>query len=424
MRRNALRVRTYTFGCKVNRADSAAIETALERRAGARAASPGEEPDVLVVNTCTVTSAADRQARQLLRRLHREHPRARIVVTGCSAEVHGAALGTFAGVADVVPIAEQARIPERLGLPVLEGKACVEVERFRGRTRAFLKLQDGCNAYCAFCVLPYVRGRSRSIPVGDLVAQAKRLEANGYREIVLTGTHLGAFGRDLLPKARLSGAIAAIAAAVPSAHLRVSSIEPTTLHADVIALVAREPRLRPHFHVPLQSGSDAVLRRMNRKHSVAAFRERILALAATRDVVALGTDVIVGFPGETVEDFARTRALLEDLPIPYLHVFRYSARPGTRAATFPDDVPPPEKKRRARVLLELGERRRREFHARFLGTVQPVLVEGKRDPDGRLGGYTPHYVPVRFAGPDRLKEREVEVRLGALDGDVVAGDVV
>ncbi|HLG20600.1 MAG TPA: tRNA (N(6)-L-threonylcarbamoyladenosine(37)-C(2))-methylthiotransferase MtaB [Bdellovibrionota bacterium] len=418
-----VRVKTYTFGCKVNLADTVRMEQSLVQTGQCQLIRNGDRPDVVLVNTCTVTASTDRQVRQLLRRVHREHPAAKIVVTGCYAEAAPEKLKEFGGVTNLLRITEQASLPAHLGfsLPTYPGEAILE--EFSGRTRAFLKMQDGCNSYCSFCILPYVRGRSRSIPLAQLCAQVRQFERKGYREIVITGTHLGAYGRDLSPRTRLPEAIEAISKAAPAVALRVSSLEPTTLTPDFIRLVATRANLRPHFHIPLQSGSDPILRRMNRKYSVDLFARRIRALAGARETISIGTDIIVGFPGETEENFERTIRSMEELPFTYLHVFPYSPRPKTRAMSYEDDVPPAVKKERVRRLRALSRQKQRRFSSLFLGTTQSVLVERKRDRLGRLCGYTPHYVPVRLHGADRLMGHEIEVSLLQLEGDVVRGEI-
>lgn len=338
---------TYTFGCKVNKADTVAMEERLKKEAGG-VHTKTKAPDLVVVNTCTVTASADRQARQYIRRVHRKHPSAQIVVTGCYAEKEPERFRSVEGVSHVVPIREQWKISETLGLGAAS-KELVPIERFGDQTRAFLKMQDGCNAYCSFCVLPYVRGRSRSIPLKDLVTQAESFERNRYREIVVTGTHIGVYGHDFQPRTRLSNALCEILEKTQSLSIRVSSLEPTTLTPDIIRLVSEEGRIRPHFHIPLQSGSDDVLRRMNRKYRTRNYADRIRALARTRDEMAIGADVIVGYPLETQSEFDETVDSISSLPITYLHVFPFSPRPGTRAGTLMDNVQGDEKHRRLKI---------------------------------------------------------------------------
>ncbi|MFH1016967.1 MAG: tRNA (N(6)-L-threonylcarbamoyladenosine(37)-C(2))-methylthiotransferase MtaB [Pseudomonadota bacterium] len=420
-----LRVRTYTFGCKVNLADTVSIESDLERHSGVSILRDEKEPpDVVIVNTCTVTSSADRQARQFLRKIHRKHPDSRIVVTGCYAQADPKTLEGIEGVNSVIPIRDHYAIPAFLGLRRATGEETAPTSHFAGRTRAFLKMQDGCNAYCSFCILPFIRGRSRSVPLEELTKQAKAFEHAGFREIVLTGTHMGAFGRDLRPRVRISDALREIVGTIPGLAIRVSSLEPAALTPDLIRAVKELPEIRPHFHVPLQSGSDRVLQRMNRKYRVERYAERVQALVQTRPRMGLGADVMVGFPGETGVDFEQTVEWIEKLPITFLHVFRFSARPGTRAATLDGAVSDADKYGRMKRLIDLGERKRRAFQASFIGSVQPVLVEKKRDEKGCLTGYTPHYVPVRLEGPDRLMENEIDVRLNRSEGETLVGEAV
>lgn len=413
--KNSIRksIQTYTFGCKVNLFDTVSIENQLKTQLKASINSEREEPQAVIVNTCTVTASADRQARQLIRKLHRRYPQARILVTGCYAQAQPQALREIPGVAEVIPIQEQSRIPELLGARVKQ--SIIPQGEFSKRTRAFLKIQDGCNAYCSFCVLPFIRGRSRSIDLKEICDLAKAYEQNGYQEIVVTGTHMGAYGRDLVPRIRFSDALKAIMKAAPKVFIRISSLEPTTLTKDVIRLVSEQDQIRPHFHIPLQSGSDSVLRRMNRKYKVKNYQERIEALSKARSKVAIGADVIVGYPEETEAEFQKTLECIESFPLTYLHVFSFSARPGTRAERFLDNVPSPVKKQRVTSLRKVSLKKRNAFYKQFINRTVPVLVEKKRDKSGWLRGYTPHYVPVRMKGPNRLMEREVDVKLLAIE---------
>lgn len=416
------RVATYTFGCKVNRADTIQMEQALSGTGECEVVAMEGGPSVIVVNTCTVTNQADHQARQLIRKLGRRHPNARIVVTGCAVESDRAGFEKMPEVDDMIPIREQHSLPGRLGFSVGANAALRLNQR---QTRAYLKMQEGCNAYCSFCVLPYVRGRSQSLSLDLLVERAQRLEEAGYREVVLTGTHLGAYGRDHSPKLRLSDALERILSSTKSIRIRVSSVEPTTFKADLINWVASEPRIRPHLHLPLQSGSESVLRRMNRKYFVHNFVDRVKDVVARRPEIAIGTDVIVGFPGESDEEFQATRDVIESLPISYLHVFPFSPRNGTLAYDrYKDDVARPVKKARVTELRNLSARKRHAYHLRFLGRKLPVIVEKKRDRLGRLNGYTPHYIQVRFLGADRLVGQEVEVELDHVEGEFVVGRVI
>lgn len=404
-------VHTYTFGCKVNLFDTSSIERLLEKKGGATVDDRQfKTPDTVVVNTCTVTEAADKQARQLIRKISRKHPNAKIVVTGCYAQSKPQEIKEMTGVSHVVSLNDQYKLPQMLGWNNEEAKE-EYLTVYSKRTRANLKLQNGCNAYCSFCILPYIRGRSSSIELNHLLEQARFYQEQGHHEIVLTGTHVGGWGRDLNPRRRFSEAVQAIIDVVPNMNIRISSLEPTTLTPDLIKVIRNNPQIQPHFHIPLQSGSDTVLRRMNRKYKIKNFRDRINALFATKPNTSIGTDAIVGYPGETNEEFQQTYDLLVELPINYFHVFPYSPRPGTKSNTLVDDVPFEVKKERVNILRKLSQEKRAAYFSNFVQSEQKILVEKSRDDQGRLCGVTAHYIPVRFEGADRLMRREVEVRL-------------
>lgn len=402
-------VHTHTFGCKVNWYDTSAIERLLEQKGQVRIDhDQALAPDTIVINTCTVTQSADKQAKHLIRKVSRKYPQAKIVVTGCYAQHKPHEINDL-GVSHVLPIKEQYKLPQLLGWGESHENEFLAARS--KRTRANLKMQNGCNAYCSFCILPYIRGKSSSIPLSQILEQAKFYSDEGHHELVLTGTHIGGYGRDFSTRMRFSDAVLAILNHVPKMKVRISSLEPTTLTPDVIRLVKFHDRVQPHFHIPLQSGSDDVLKRMNRKYKAKHFQDRIAALSQTREFISIGTDVIVGYPGETNEEFLETKNLLESLPITYFHVFPFSARPGTKANTLKDDVDQKTKKERVNILRRISDRKRNAFYSRFLHSSQKVFVEKHRDENHLLCAITPHYVPVRFQGDDRLKGLEVEVRL-------------
>lgn len=407
-------VHTYTFGCKVNLFDTANIESVLEKQGNAQIDDAQKKtPNVIVINSCTVTESSDKQARHLIRKVSRKHPSAKIVVTGCYAQSKPEEVKQMTEVTHVVSMKEQFKLPQILGWSLEAKDEFIPV--YSKRTRANLKMQNGCNAYCSYCILPYIRGRSTSILLENILKQAKFYASEGHHELVLTGTHIGGWGRDLHPRQRFSDAIVAILEAVPSMQIRISSLEPTTLTPDLIKVVRNNPRIQPHFHIPLQSGSDGMLKRMNRKYKIKNFYQRIESLFKAQENMSIGTDVIVGYPGETQEDFEQTLKLLTELPINYFHVFPYSPRPGTKSNTLTDDVSAQVKKERVHILRELSQKKRKDYFKNFIGKTQKVLVEKGSDEQGRLCGVTPHYVPVRFAGGDRLRGHEVEIQLVEID---------
>ncbi|GAB4282415.1 MAG: tRNA (N(6)-L-threonylcarbamoyladenosine(37)-C(2))-methylthiotransferase MtaB [Deferrisomatales bacterium] len=422
-----MKISVATLGCKVNQYESRALEEALEAR-GHVLVPLGEPADAVVVNSCTVTHRSDRDARALVRRARRASPGARIVVTGCYAQTDPEALRRL-GVDDVVGTGEKGSIPDLLeGAPVgvqvgalagLRRLSPEPVVRFGGRARAFLKVQDGCEAFCAYCIVPYARGRSRSLPLAQVEEGLARAREAGHREVVLTGVHLGLWGRDLDPPHELTALLeAAERSGLP--RVRLSSLEPGEVTPEVIRALAGSAVLCPHLHVPLQSGSDRILRAMGRPYTVGEFRARMEAALAGLPGLCLGLDVIVGFPGEDDAAFAETRALLEALPLAYLHVFPFSPRKGTRAAAMDGKVPEPVLKERARRLRELSGGKRRAFHRAHLGRCLPALPE-RRSGDGALVLRTRNYIPVRIPWAAPVPSREIPVRLGRLEGDVVAG---
>ena len=383
------------FGCRATQADGAAIERQLRDRGMARAASAGEA-EVVVLNTCTVTASADQDVRSTIRRIYRRNPATRILVTGCYAQRAPEEISALPGVSLVVgnshkhevadyalPLSGPAGfVPltrigaagpshviigdifahtELLAAPVFDG------EDFAEKTRPNLKVQDGCNNRCSFCIIPFVRGRSRSLPLEHVIGEVNALVVRGYREIVLSGINLGRWGRELSPRASFSDMLRAILENTAIEKLRISSVEPMDWSNELIELVAGSPRIAKHAHVPLQSGSDKILRSMHRKYRPWHYADRIERIRGAMPDAAIGADVMVGFPGETDEDFEQTRALIEHLPFTYLHVFTYSSRPGTPSAEMPDQVPVHVARERNRVLRELAAHKKNDFMRSFVG---------------------------------------------------------
>ena len=413
------------FGCRATQADGAALESLLASK-GFDAAGDRMSADLVVLNTCTVTSAADDDVRQTIRRVHRENPQARILVTGCYAQRAPAELAGMPGVEWVVGNSHKTRIADLVTLGaaaetapyhgnILVGDIFAQqdflsapVEDAAGdRTRPNLKIQDGCNNRCSFCIIPFVRGRSRSAPAADVVAQVRGL-AGRYREIVLSGINLGRWGREPGSSLRLADLLRRLLAETGVERLRLSSVEPMDFSDDLLGLMAAEPRIAKHVHAPLQSGSDRILRRMHRKYRPRHYADRVLKARAWMPDAAIGADVMVGFPGETEADFAENVQFIEALPFTYLHVFTYSERPGTPAADAADSVPIALRKERNRVLRELAEAKNRAFRERMVGrTLSAVTLH---EPGAAL---TENYLKVELAQP-REANAIVDLRIGGL----------
>jgi threonylcarbamoyladenosine tRNA methylthiotransferase MtaB len=398
------------FGCRAAQADGAAIERQFHDRGFARA-DASADADVVVLNTCTVTASADRDARAAIRRAHRENPGCRIVVTGCYAQRAPEEIAALPGVSRVIGNSHKHGVAEIaagnssfVSLAQLTTKDPIYVsnifahteflaapvgEAGNQRTRPNLKVQDGCDNRCSFCVIPSVRGRSRSLSLAAILSEVDALVASGDRELVISGINLGRWGRDLGTPDPLAfeDLIRAILGHTSLEKLRISSVEPMDWNDELIRLMAESPRIAKHAHLPLQSGSDRVLRRMHRKYRPWHYREKIGKIRAAMPTAAIGADVMVGFPGETDRDFEDTRRLIEDLPFTYLHVFTYSARPGTPAAAMPDQVPLQIARERNRILRQLAEQKKLAFMRARIGEPVHALTLNSRH-NRRNGDFT------------------------------------
>jgi threonylcarbamoyladenosine tRNA methylthiotransferase MtaB len=406
----APKVAFKTLGCRLNQAESEQALEALGAR-GFDLAHAGEQPDVVVINTCTVTAESTASSRRLIRKTAEAHPGATVVVTGCYAVAEPEEVRAIPGVDLVVGNDHKDRIAELVTavpavrrLPLLMRPAPAE----RLRTRVAVKAQTGCDEWCTFCIIPRTRGPLRSYPEEQVVADVRRQVDRGVREVVLTGVHLGKYGEDRGEREALATLVDRLTAIDGLLRLRLSSVLPVQVTPALVERVRDNPKVCRHLHVPLQAGDDEVLARMHRPYRIAEFLDRVEHAKAEVPGLGLSTDVIVGFPGETRAQFAATMAVVERVGFSKLHVFRYSQRPDTPAATMPDQVPVAEKKARARELIALGGELRRRFHEDHVGRPLEVLVEAAGD--GLAEGTSDNYVKVRFAGGAELVDRVVTVR--------------
>ena len=422
-----------TLGCKVNQYDSAIIESRLRAR-GMERRDFGEQADVYIVNTCTVTDRADSESLRIARRARRLNPNARIVMTGCLAQASPEVLARAREVDAVVGLgrlddlerAVASGAGERVMVSNLrKEKAPIELAAVAldGHTRAFLKLQEGCDQFCTFCIVPFSRGTSRSVEPRRVIAALDDLHARGFKEVILSGVHLGGYGKDLDPQVELSDLLEMIAERCPIQRVRISSLDPEELSDRIVDVISQSPKFCPHVHLPLQAGEDEILSRMRRRYQRDYFRDRVERVLAAWPDAAIGTDLIVGFPGETERHFESYFNFVDALPLAYFHVFPYSVRAGTTAAKFSDRVKPADIKRRAAAMRTLGEGKRVRFATRFNRTKLKVLLE-ERGADGRLTGYSRNYVRVLTNGPDELTNHEVEVEASTVEGAQLGGEIV
>jgi threonylcarbamoyladenosine tRNA methylthiotransferase MtaB len=399
-----MRVRLESIGCRLNIGEIEAMSRALAA-AGHRVVGAGEPAELCILNTCTVTSAASKKSRQLIRQLRRAHPGAPLVVTGCDIELAPdaalrAGVDLVVGNADKDRLLELAREAALLHEPEPDLDGPMGPPGAGSRTRAFVKAQDGCDNRCAFCVTTIARGAGRSVAPGELVGEVRRLADLGYQEIVLSGVHLGSYGHDRGNRRGLRDLVVHLLAETPVPRLRLSSVEPWDLDPSFFALFA-DRRLLPHLHLPLQSGCDATLERMARRTRRGDFTDLLAAARLAAPDIAVSTDVMVGFPGESESEFAESIAFVEAMDFSRLHVFRYSRRAGTPAATMPDQVPAPVAQERSRRMHQLGAELENRFNARLVGTTADVLWENAEDLGSSLrwSGLTPDYVRVTASTP-------------------------
>jgi threonylcarbamoyladenosine tRNA methylthiotransferase MtaB len=414
------------FGCRATQADGAAIERALEE-CGLTPATEAQGAEIVILNSCTVTASADQDVRAAIRRIHRQNPLCRILVTGCYAQRAPQELAAIPGVSAVIGNSHKSALAQIVagdevptflqtnggesasGAPASAAEiyigdifahtelAAAPVFEGGAKTRPNLKVQDGCNNRCSFCIIPAVRGRSRSLKLEDTVREVQMLAEAGYREVVISGINLGRWGRDLPGRLGLEDLVRTVLERTPVEKLRLSSIEPMDWSDELIGLMAGSPRVAKHAHLPLQSGSDRVLRRMHRKYRPWHYAGRVLKIRAAMPAAAIGADVMVGFPGESEADFEATRLMVAQLPLTYLHVFSYSPRPGTPSVEMPESVPPGIMKQRSRVLRDLAAAKKLAFMQSFAGQTIPALTLNVYE-NGCTEALTDNYLKLRLPG--------------------------
>jgi len=422
------RISFVTLGCKVNQYDTAAILNMLSRD-GYREVPFPEEADIYVINTCTVTQKADAEARNYISRAKRINPDGVVIVTGCYAQVSPREIESVRGVDYILGNSDKFSLIEAIrdGKPQIQPKVVVsdifrlrkfdspEIKNFPERTRAFLKVQDGCNYRCTFCIIPYARGRSRTLPVIEVLRRMEMLSQSGYKEVVLTGVHLASYGRDI--GTNLLKLLQEIDKSKIIKRVRLSSLDPADTTDELINFVSNSETICPQFHIALQSGDGNVLRRMRRRYTPAKFLLCTNLIREKMPGAGIGTDIMVGFPGETDEEFENSFNLVKESALTYFHVFPYSRRKGTPADTMPNQVHPRAIKERSRLLRELGSKKKEEFYRRFIGRKFPVLVErGSR-------GTTPNYMSVRILDGDFKIGDEVDVEIRDVRGEEALGMV-
>lgn len=426
-------VALHTLGCKLNFAETSSIGKQFRDR-GYRVVDASEESDVFVLNTCSVTERADRECRQLIRRVRRKSPNAYVIVMGCYAQLKPETIASIDGVDLVLGAKEKFNLFDfadttfRTKVPGIHVSAIADVTNIGfaassdsfDRTRAFLKIQDGCDYSCSFCTIPLARGASRSIPIPDLEAQAQQIVAQGFKEIVLTGVNVGDYGKkigtDLLSLLRFLVVIDGIE------RIRISSIEPNLLTDELLEFWISEAKLCKHFHIPLQSGNDAILRLMRRRYLTDMYERRVLEIKSMNSEAGIGADVLVGFPGETPDLFEEAFDFLRDLPLTYLHVFTYSERPNTPAIHFGNVVEPRIRAERSERLRMLGVRKRRLFNESFVGKTVNVLFEHEPE-KGMWSGLTEQYVRVIVKSKDSIENQVLPTQVTAATNENCVGEL-
>ena len=440
MTKTGRKVFINTLGCRVNQYDSAALMEQMKLR-GYDTVPAGEPADIQIINTCIVTSKTEAQSRQAIRQALKKNPDSIIIATGCYAQKDPEELARISPSIHVLGNMEKDLITEYISQVTCRKQGSIIVSDISGqrefltpscsdflnRTRAFLKIQDGCNSRCSYCIVPHVRGPNRSLEMHQVLSRLRKISQAGYMETVLTGIHLGSYGKDLDPPATLFSILNRIESSpvTEKMRIRLSSIEPGEVTDEIISLLSRSETICHHLHIPLQSADRDILQRMRRPYTPGRFKNLIDKLASGISDLNIGIDVIAGFPGESDRQFRNTMDFIEGLKIAYIHAFPYSIRPGTPASEMDGQVPDHIKKERVRLLRKLSDRKKEGFYGSNLNRVLQVVVESKRDrTSGYLKGFTSNYIPVLFEGDDSLAGRLVRVRLERVSSERVFGSAL
>lgn len=450
MRRKTIKFSIITLGCKVNQYESEALEQFLSDMGHVSCDPEGIKEgchphsktcDVCIVNTCAVTQKAAMQSRQAVRRAIRSNPGALMIVTGCYAQSHPEKIAGISGVNCVLGHLEKANLHNHMGallenkndVPMISVQNIYSVSSFQDmpatpagtRTRPFLKIQDGCSAFCTYCIVPYARGKSRSLASEKVLEKIRVLKNKGFHEVVLTGIHLGAYGKDLYPKTGLYELLLQIRQLNIIRRVRLSSVEPNELSPKIIELASQWKGLCSHFHIPLQSGDNDILKRMNRPYRREFFRDLVFNIRDRLPHAAIGADCLAGFPGETPEAFNNTYELIANIPVTYLHVFPFSPRKATPAWAYPGKISAPKIKERCLKMRVLGAEKKKKFFEKFLGKKLNVVVEHQRDRgSGLLKAMSSNYIPVLIEGPDELKNTMQSVTVTGVWKNAVKAETI
>jgi len=427
------KVSFYTLGCKLNQSETSFLQNEFVKR-GYHIVPSGESCDICVINTCAVTARTEHKCRQLIRKVGKTSPAPIIAVVGCYAQIAPERVQAIPGVRLILGSDKKFDIFHYLeNEPYLTGEHQAISEnlqffnampgKIKEQTRAFLKIQDGCNNFCSYCIVPYARGRSRSAPIAEVIAQIEQLIVDDYNEIVLTGVHIGTYGQDLTPSHLLLEILQRAENLNGLGRIRLSSLEPQEIDDALIDFIAQSNKICPHFHIPLQSGDDEIIKKMNRNYTVSQYIQIVEKIHQRMPDAGLGTDIIVGFPGETEQQFEDTYRLVQELPFSYLHVFPFSARPGTKAALFSNNINPEIKKNRSAKLIALGKLKKKHFYSQAIGRTCQVLFE-KKDCRNWMQGFTENYIRVKIPVQAALFNRIVPVSITKVADDVASANLL